>query len=80
LLNSIVCSIYWIFRDGCLKAAGGEVGFALDDELLGAARGLWAARAALEVRGLCDWVFGLWKGAWLVRETGGDPGGCSVLG
>jgi hypothetical protein len=71
-------------RDGCLKAAGSDVGFASDDELFGAARGLWAARAALdaadlhvlaelEVRGSCDRVFGLSMGAWLAHETGGDP-------
>ena len=68
-------------RDGCSKAAGSEVEFASDDELFGAARGLWAARAALdaadlhvlaelEVRGSCDRVFGLATGAWLARETG----------
>ena len=71
-------------RDGCLKAAGTEVEFASDDELFAAARTLWAARAAfdaadlhvlaeLEARGSCDRVFGLRTGAWLARETGGDP-------
>ena len=68
-------------RDGCLRAAGGEVEFASDDELFAAARTLWAARAAfdaadlhvlgeLDARGSCDRVFGLRTGrGWRVRRV-----------
>ena len=67
-------------RRDCLKAAGTEVGFASDDELLAGAVDMATARAAfaaaechllgeLEARQVCGRQFGSVTATWLAHET-----------
>jgi hypothetical protein len=68
----------------CQKAAGAEVSFASDDELLATTRHLAVARAAfdaaelhvlgeLDRRGVCDREFGSTTATWVAHETHADP-------
>ena len=67
----------------CQKAAGAEVSFASDDELLAGVKALAAARAAfdaaelhvlgeLDRRGVCDRDFGSTTATWVAHETRAD--------
>jgi hypothetical protein len=70
-------------REDCVKAAGAEVEFASDDELLSGAVDVATARAALdaaechllgelEARKVCDRQFGSVTATWLAHVTRGD--------
>ena len=69
----------------CQKAAGTDVSFASDDDLLDLVKAMAVARAAfdaaelqvlgeLDVRGVCDREFGSGTATWVARETRADRG------